>query len=96
MNTIESQKQQVDTLLTELTAHRWDEALKTFAGDDPAYEDVPANARLTGSAGIARAYEPLLTALPDLEIEVINATDVAGCSIREIIITGTHLGISRL
>ncbi len=92
MNTIESQKQQVDTLFAELTAHHWDEAIDLFAGDNPAFEDVPANARLTGKAGITRAYQPLMTAIPDLEIEVVSASDRPGCSIREIAINGTHLG----
>jgi steroid delta-isomerase-like uncharacterized protein len=89
---IERQKRQVDALLRELAAHRWEQAVETFAGEAPAFEDVSANMRFSGKAGIARGYEALAEAFPDLEIEVVAAIDVPGRSIRELIITGTHSG----
>ncbi len=92
MTPIARQKQQVEELLTELTAHRWEKVVDLFTGENPSYDDVPANLRFTGKAGIEVAYRSLGTALPDLKIELVNAIDLPGCSIRELIFSGTHLG----
>ncbi len=92
MDSIERQKQQVNNLISEMTAHRWEEAVDAFEGESPAFEDVPANVRLTGKSGIARAYQSLSTALPDLTIEISHASDVPGYSVRELLFTGTHQG----
>ena len=92
MKPIERQKQQVGELLSELAAHRWDKVVELFSGDSPCFEDVPANTRLTGKAGIVYAYQALAKALPDLQIEIVHAIDGPGCSIREMIFSGTHLG----
>jgi steroid delta-isomerase-like uncharacterized protein len=92
MTPIARQKQQIEKLLAELTAHRWEKVVDLFTGDNPSYDDVPANLRLTGRAGIEVAYQSLGTALPDLKIDLVNAVDLPGCSIRELIFSGTHLG----
>jgi steroid delta-isomerase-like uncharacterized protein len=92
MTPIARQKQQIEKLLAELTAHRWEKVVDSFTGDNPSYDDVPANMRFTGKAGIEAAYRTLGTALPDLKIDLVNAVDLTGCSIRELILSGTHLG----
>jgi predicted ester cyclase len=92
MTPISRQKEQVEKLLTELTAHRWENVVGLFTGENPTYEDVPANLRLTGKAGLEVAFRALGTALPDLKIDLVNAVDLPGCSIRELIFSGTHSG----
>lgn len=73
-------------------AHRWDEVIETFRSPNACFELVPAGARLPGKEGIASAYRILSTALPDVQIRLVSATDVPGCSVREIVVTGTHQG----
>jgi steroid delta-isomerase-like uncharacterized protein len=92
MTKLERQRRQIEKLIDSLSAHRYDEAVNAFTGDTPAYEDVPSNLRLTGLSGITAAFETLSRALPDMEIAVVSELDEIGHSVREIIITGTHLG----
>ena len=49
-------------------------------------------ARFKGIEGVRGFYQSIATALPDMHIEVLSAYDVPGCSIREVVITGTHQG----
>jgi len=93
MKPITQQIQQVEKLLAEVSAHHWEAALELFTGETPFYEDVPSNTRLTGRSGISGVYQELATAMPNLMIEVTSAADVPGCSIREILIVGTHKGV---
>jgi steroid delta-isomerase-like uncharacterized protein len=73
-------------------AHRWAEVVDTFGSPDACFELVPAGARLPGKQGIATAYQILSSALPDVQIRIVSATDVPGCSVREVVVTGTHQG----
>lgn len=73
-------------------AHDWAAVVGSFTAADPAFELVPAAARLPGRDGIASAYHILSTALPDVRVEEVRGWDVPGCSVREIVITGTHTG----
>lgn len=93
MTKIERQRQQIDKLIAQLSAHRYDEAAEAFTGDSPAFEDVPANLRMTGQSGITKAFQTLADALPDIEIAVVNQLDLDGQSVRELVITGTHQGV---
>jgi predicted ester cyclase len=73
--------------------HDWPGVHDTFVQDDRAHYDVvPLGARFKGIEGVRDFYQTIATALPDLHIEVISAYDVPACSIREVVITGTHTG----
>jgi predicted ester cyclase len=45
-----------------------------------------------GIEGVRGFYQSIAAALPDLKIEVLSEFDVPGCSIREVVISGTHKG----
>lgn len=65
----------------------------TFVQDDRAHYDVmPLSASFKGIEGVRGFYQAIATALPDLHIEVVSEYDVPGCSIQEVVITGTHQG----
>jgi predicted ester cyclase len=49
-------------------------------------------AEFKGIEGVRGFYQTIAAALPDLHIEVLSEYDVPGCSIREVVITGTHKG----
>ena len=71
----------------------WKAVYETFVQDDSAYYDVvPLSARFKGIEGVRGFYQSIAAALPDLHVEVISEYDVPGCSIREVVITGTHEG----
>lgn len=89
---IDRQRQIVSEHFELENAHRWDKVVETFRSPNAAFELVPAGARLPGKDGIAAAYNILSTALPDVEIRIATELDVPGCSVREIVVTGTHLG----
>src|SRR5215470_4157815 len=66
---------------------------ETFVQDPEARWDfVPAETMFKGPEGIARFYRAFVAAVPDLQVEVLSEYDVPGCSIREVLITGTHRG----
>ena len=74
-------------------AHDWAGVRGTFVQDDRAYYDVePLGTRFKGIDAVDNFYRAISTAVPDLRIEVVSEFDVQGCSIREIILTGTHQG----
>jgi len=73
-------------------AHDWVAVVDSFTATDPAFELVPAAARLSGRDGIASAYQILSTALPDVKVTEVRGWDVLGCSVREIVVSGTHTG----
>lgn len=71
----------------------WNTVYNTFVQDDRAfYEVIPLGARFNGIEGVRGFYQTIAAALPDLHIEVVSEYDVPGCSIREVVITGTHKG----
>ena len=73
--------------------HNWPAVYATFVQDDRAYYDVvPLGVRFKGIEGVRGFYQSLAAAMPDLHIEVTSEYDVPGCSIREVVITGTHRG----
>lgn len=89
---IERQRASVAEHLVLESAHDWAAVVASFTAPDPAFELVPAAARMRGCEGIAAAYRMLATALPDVRIAEVCGCDVPGCSVREIVVTGTHLG----
>lgn len=74
-------------------AHDWNGVHDTFVQDDRAHYDVvPMGARLQGIEGVRNFYGSIAAAFPDLHIAVFSEYDAPGCSIREVVITGTHTG----
>lgn len=59
---------------------------------DHYYDVVPLGSRFKGIGGVRGFYQALAAAVPDLHIGVSTEYDVPGCSIREVVITGTHKG----
>jgi steroid delta-isomerase-like uncharacterized protein len=73
--------------------HDWAAVYDTFVQDDRAHYDVvPLSAVFKGIEGVRGFYQTIAAALPNLRIEVKSEYDVPGCSIREVVISGTHLG----
>jgi len=73
--------------------HNWPAVYDTFVQDDRAYYDVvPLGTRFKGIEGVRGFYQAISTALPDMHIDVTAEYDVPGCSIREVVISGTHQG----
>ena len=73
--------------------HNWPAVYDTFVQDERAHYDVmPLGARFNGIEGVRGFYQAIAGALPDLHIEVKSEYDVPGCSIREVVLTGTHQG----
>ena len=71
--------------------HDLDGVVATF-GETARYDDEPWDEHYAGREGVRRFYRQLMSALPDLQIEV-RRQHVAGDSILvEVMIRGTHLG----
>ena len=92
-NTIENQRKIVAEHIRGENEHNWPVVYDTFVQDDRAYYDVvPLGTRFKGIEGVRGFYQAIATALPDMHIDVTAEYDVAGCSIREVVISGTHQG----
>lgn len=90
---VERQREIVARHIRGENEHDWAAVYDTFVQDDRAHYDVvPLSAVFKGIEGVRGFYQTIATALPDLQIEVKSEYDVPGCSIREVVITGTHLG----
>ena len=92
-NTIELQRKIVAEHIGCENQHDWPGVFDTFVQDARAHYDVvPLGARFPGIEGVRGFYQTIAAAMPDLHIQVVAEYDVAGCSIREVVITGTHQG----
>jgi steroid delta-isomerase-like uncharacterized protein len=92
-STVESQRRIVTEHIRGENEHNWPAVYETFVQDDRAHYDVvPLGTRFKGIEGVRGFYQAIAAALPDLHIEVMSEYDVPGCSIREVVISGTHLG----
>lgn len=90
---IERQKEIVARHIHGENEHDWQAVYDTFVQDDRAHYDVvPLGAVFKGIEGVRGFYQSIAAALPDLKIEVLSEFDVPGCSIREVVISGTHKG----
>jgi steroid delta-isomerase-like uncharacterized protein len=90
---VERQKKIVAEHIRCENEHDWPGVHDTFVQDDTAYYDIVAlGMRFKGIDGVRNFYRTISTALPDLHIEVVSEYDVPACSIREVVITGTHKG----
>ena len=74
--------------------HKLDGVLSTF-GDSAHYDDEAWSEHHEGRDGVRHFYSQLMSALPDLQIEVkrLHVTDDA--ILMEVMIRGTHLGAWR-
>ena len=71
----------------------WAAVYGTFVQDDRAHYDVvPLGAVFRGIDGVRGFYQSIVAAFPDFHIDVRSEYDFPGCSILEVIITGTHQG----
>jgi steroid delta-isomerase-like uncharacterized protein len=75
-------------------AHDLEGVLATF-GDIARYDDQPWNEHHKGRDGVRHFYQQLMSALPDLEIEVQRQHVSEQAVIVEVIIRGTHQGAWR-
>ena len=92
-STVERQREIVAEHIRGENEHNWPAVYDTFVQDERAYYDVvPLGTRFKGIEGVRGFYQSIAAALPDLHIEVKSEYDVPGCSIREVVITGTHKG----
>jgi len=92
-SSVERQREIVAEHIRCENEHDWPGVHDTFVQDDRAYYDVvPLGVRFKGIDGVRNFYRTIATALPDLRIEVVSEYDVPACSIREVVITGTHKG----
>ena len=90
---IECQREIVARHIRGENEHDWAAVYDTFVQDDRAHYDVvPLGAVFKGIEGVRGFYQSIAAALPDLRIEVLSEYDVPGCSIREVVISGTHKG----
>jgi steroid delta-isomerase-like uncharacterized protein len=90
---VERQREVVSRHIRGENEHDWPAVYDTFVQDDRAHYDVmPLGATFKGIDGVRGFYHAISTALPDLHIDVLSEYDVPGCSIREVVISGTHQG----
>jgi steroid delta-isomerase-like uncharacterized protein len=71
--------------------HDLDAVMATF-GDGARYDDEPWGDHRTGLGGVRSYYTELLSALPDLMIDVQHRHVSSDSVVVEVIIRGTHLG----
>jgi steroid delta-isomerase-like uncharacterized protein len=71
--------------------HDLEGVLRTF-GDTARYDDEPWSEHYEGRNGVSHFYQQLLSALPDLEIEVQRRHVTDEAILMEVMIRGTHLG----
>jgi steroid delta-isomerase-like uncharacterized protein len=72
-------------------AHDLEGVLKTFGGAS-RYDDEAWGEHYEGGDGVRRFYQQLMSALPDLEIEVQRRHITEDAILVEVMIRGTHLG----
>ncbi len=75
-------------------AHDLEGVLGTF-GDRARYDDEAWSEHHHGRSGVRQFYEQLMSAIPDLEIEVQRRHVTDDAILVEVLIRGTHLGAWR-
>ena len=72
-------------------AHDLDGVLATF-GDTAHYDDEAWGEHYKGTIGVRQFYQQLMTALPDLKIEIQHRHVTDDAVVLEVLIRGTHMG----
>ena len=75
-------------------AHDLEGVLTTF-GDQAHYDDEAWGEHYEGLSGVRSFYEQLMSAMPDLSIEVVRRHISENAILVEVMISGTHLGAWR-
>jgi steroid delta-isomerase-like uncharacterized protein len=81
----------VDEHIRLENAHDLEGVLQTF-GENAHYDDEPWGEHYEGHSGVRAFYEQMMTALPDLAIEVQHRHITEDAIILEVVIRGTQLG----
>jgi steroid delta-isomerase-like uncharacterized protein len=90
---IERQRQIVAEHIRAENDKDWETVYGTFVQDERAHYDVvPLASVFQGIDGVRGFYQSIAVAFPDFHIEVQSEYVVPGCSVLEVIITGTHKG----
>jgi len=90
---IERQRRTVAEHIRGENEHNWPAVFDTFVQDSRAHYDVvPLGTSFPGIEGVRGFYQSIAAAVPDLQIEVRSEYDVPDCSIREVVLSGTHQG----
>lgn len=90
---IAAQRRTIAEHIESENAHDWARVYGTFVQDTHAFYDVvPLSTRYDGFAGVQDFYQILEGAIPDFRVAVNAEYDTLGASVREVTITGTHLG----
>ena len=87
----EARRRLVEEHVRRENAHDLAGVLGTFGGQ-ASYDDEPWNDHRRGHDAVRAYYRSLLTAMPDLNIEVVDRHVSEDTIILEVIISGTHLG----
>ncbi len=74
--------------------HDLEGVLRTF-GDAARYDDEPWGEHYQGPNGVRQFYDQLMSAIPDLEIDVQRRHVTEEAILVEVVIRGTHLGAWR-
>ena len=90
---IKLQRATIDEHIRAESAKDWEAVYNTFIQSEEPYFDVmPLATRFNGIAGVKDFYQTITASFPDFQITVASEYDTPGCSIREVLINGTHLG----
>jgi steroid delta-isomerase-like uncharacterized protein len=81
----------LDEHLRSENSHDLDAVMATF-GADARFDDEPWGDRRRGRDGVRSYYTEIMSALPDLAIDVRERHVASDCVILEVTIRGTHLG----
>lgn len=93
MNAIEQQRAIVAEHIRLENCHDWQGVRETFVQDARAHYDVvPLGTSFQGIDAVDNFYRAIANAVPDLQIKVVSEYDVPGCSIREVVLSGKHMG----
>jgi steroid delta-isomerase-like uncharacterized protein len=74
--------------------HDLEGVLSTF-GDSAQYHDEAWSEHYQGRDGVRRFYQQIMTAMPDLKIDVLRQHVTNDAILLEVVISGTHLGAWR-
>ena len=88
---ISVQRETVQVHIVGETTNNWEIVNNTFLQNEESYyQVVPGGIHIQGHEGVRDFYASLAAALPDLQLQITHEYDVPGCSIREMVASGTH------